>query len=59
MEKGTKISYRPVQLADIDAAQDNLVVEMYEPAGNTFNQPMVAVQEIDHWIPARECKKMF
>jgi hypothetical protein len=54
MNKGDKINYRPVLLADQDRPMDNLTVEMYEPAGSTFNQPMVAVEEIDHWIPARE-----
>lgn len=55
MNVGDKINYRPIQLADKDVDRNDLTVEMYEPAGPTFNQPMVSVKEIDHWIPAREC----
>jgi hypothetical protein len=58
MNVGDKISYHPVQLAPEDVEQSNLTVDMYEPAGVTFNQPMVSVKEIDHWIPARECRRM-
>jgi len=56
MKPGDKISYRPVQIPE-DTAQDNLTVDMYQPAGAIFNQPMVSVEEIDHWVPARECYK--
>ena len=58
MNVGDKISYHPVLLAPVDVKQSNLTVVMYEPAGNIFNQPMVSVKEIDHWIPARECRRM-
>lgn len=32
------------------------VIRMYEPAGEIFNQPMLVIDEIPHWIPAHDCQ---
>ena len=55
-KKGDKLNYEPRALSDQDEPMQNCTVDMFEPAGEIFNQPMVSVEEIDHWIPACDCQ---
>lgn len=51
---GRRINYRPVKITE-DNAIDNAEIKMFEPRGEIFNQPMVAIDEIPHWIPFSDC----
>lgn len=52
---GQLIDYRPRVLEE-DAPVTGAEVKMFEPAGEIFNQPMISVDEVDHWIPAYDCQ---
>ena len=51
---GAKIDYTPRAIASDNPVQ-NCTVKMFEPRGYTFNQPMLIVDEVPHWIPAYDC----
>ena len=52
---GQLIDYHP-RILDEDKPVKGAMVKMFEPAGEIFNQPMISVDEVDHWIPARDCQ---
>lgn len=53
---GDKVKYKPRQILE-----DNETVGTITQTaayGNIFNQDMIVIDKIDHWIPARECVKL-
>jgi hypothetical protein len=51
---GKYVKYYPQTIKEDKPAEG--IIKMFEPAGNIFNQPMLAIDEVEHWIPASECK---
>lgn len=53
---GDRIRYVPSMIqTDVEAEG---VVVMVEPAGATFRMDMIAIDEVEHWIPARDCERI-
>ena len=53
---GDRINYVPVICVAEHEPLTNAVVEMVEPAGSIFNQPMVVCEGTKNgWMPLREC----
>lgn len=50
---GVKVRYQPRQIPTDKPAEG--IIEMYEPAGAIFNQDMLSIPEVPHWIPAADC----
>jgi hypothetical protein len=51
---GEKIRYIPKTIKE-DSVTEGIVTD-FEPQGVIFNQPMLCIKEIEHWIPAYECE---
>ena len=51
---GRKIKYTPSILDDDEPTEG--VIEKFVPAGSFFNQPMLIIPEVEHWIPMSDCE---
>ena len=52
---GDTIEYTPKMIGEDKPAKG--VIKKYEKAGDIFRMDMLCIDEVAHWIPARECKK--
>ena len=54
---GDKVTFHGSLCQDIPAQPGMFTVELFEPAGSFFNQPMAVLEELkDGWIPASAVK---
>jgi hypothetical protein len=53
MKVGDKVRYTPVVITE--DKQTEGVIKQLVPAGDIFNQPMLVIEGVEHWIPAYEC----
>lgn len=53
--KGDKLNYFP-RAIDTDKPVHKGTVEMFQARGEIFNQDMVSIKEVNHWIPSADCK---
>ncbi len=51
---GRKIKYVPTIITEDEITEG--VITMYLPQGNIFKMDMLCINEVKHWIPARDCE---
>jgi hypothetical protein len=52
---GDVVTYKPSLISE-DQQVTAAVVEMVELRGTIFKMDMVALKNVDHWVPAHECQ---
>ena len=53
---GDTIAYVPTKIPEDKPTKG--IVDKYEPRGNIFNQDMLSITNVPHWIPASDCTKV-
>lgn len=51
---GKKVIYTPAQIEEDKPCEGE--VTLYMTAGEIFNQDMLCIDTVNHWIPASECR---
>jgi hypothetical protein len=51
---GSKVRYKPVTI-DSDKPIEGTVTHIQQQ-GTIFNQTMIVIDTVEHWIPASECE---